>query len=263
MILDDPTPRRQLHRERQASQTLDLLNRVLLRLTDEIKNPLVSIYTFLELLPHRYEDPEFRETFLSVVGKDTQRLISLVDKLITLAGDRDYKPDFCDLRRLLHDALDELSVRLEPAKGPREAALFLLRVPERADQLTTILYAPEGGLVVKVDREQLTKAIGYLVRFLANRVEPEGRMAIHLQAAPDDPGRVRLSLTGRPAQLSAHERESLFSPLAIASDKLLDVGPGVTQKIVEAHGGSLTLGGQDGEIRFLLTLPRVQEGVRP
>jgi nitrogen-specific signal transduction histidine kinase len=67
---------------------------------------------------------------------------------------------------------------------------------------------------------------------------------------------VRLSLTGRPAQLSALERESLFSPLAIASDKLLDVGPGVTQKIVEAHGGSLTLGGQDGEIRFVLTLPR-------
>jgi nitrogen-specific signal transduction histidine kinase len=256
MILDDPTPRRQLHRERQASQTLDLLNRVLLRLTDEIKNPLVSIYTFLELLPHRYEDPEFRETFLAVVGKDTQRLISLVDKLITLAGDRDYKPDFCDLRRLLHDALEELSVRLEPSKGPREAALFLLRVPERTDQLTAILYAPEGGLVVKVDRDQLTKAIGYLVRFLANRVEPEGRVAIHLQSSPEDSGRVRLSLTGRPAQLSALERESLFSPLAIASDKLLDVGPGVTQKIVEAHGGSLTLGGQDGEIRFVLTLPR-------
>ena len=259
MILDDPTPRRQLHRERQASQTLDLLNRVLLRLTDEIKNPLVSIYTFLELLPHRYEDPEFRETFLAVVGKDTQRLISLVDKLITLAGDRDYKPDFCDLRQLLHDALEELSVRLEQAKGPREAALFLLRVPERTDQLTTILYAPEGGLVVKVDREQLTKAIGYLVRFLANRVEPEGRVAIHLQSSPDDGSRVRLSLTGRPAQLSALERESLFSPLAIASDKLLDVGPGVTQKIVEAHGGSLTLGGQDGEIRFVLTLPRTHQ----
>ena len=85
MLLDDAAPRHKLHRERQTSQTLDLLNRVLLRLTDEIKNPLVSIYTFLELLPQRYEDPEFRETFLAVVGKDTQRLISLVDKLITLA----------------------------------------------------------------------------------------------------------------------------------------------------------------------------------
>jgi nitrogen-specific signal transduction histidine kinase len=259
MLVDDPTPRHKLHRERQASQTLDLLNRVLLRLTDEIKNPLVSIYTFLELLPHRYEDPEFRETFLSVVGKDTQRLISLVDKLITLAGDRDYKVDFCDLRQLLHEALEELSVRLERSKGPRDAALFLLQIPERPDQLTALLYAPQEGLVVKVDREQLTKAIGYLVRFLANRVDPEGRVAIHLQTSPDDPSRVRLSLTGRPAGLSALERERLFSPLAIASDKLLDVGPGVTQKIVEAHGGTLTLGSQEGEIRFVLTLPRTHQ----
>ncbi len=259
MLLDDPTPRHKLHRERQASQTLDLLNRVLLRLTDEIKNPLVSIYTFLELLPHRYEDPEFRETFLTVVGKDTQRLISLVDKLITLAGDRDYKVDFCDFRQLLHDALEELSVRLERSKGPTDAALFLLQVPERTEQLTAILYAPQEGLVVKADREQLTKAIGYLVRFLANRVDADGRVAIHLQTSPEDPGRVRLSLTGRPAQLSTLEREHLFSPLAIASDKLLDVGPGVTQKIVEAHGGTLTLGGQEGEIRFVLTLPRTHQ----
>lgn len=259
MLLDDPTPRHQLSRERQTSQTLDLLNRVLLRLTDEIKNPLVSIYTFLELLPQRYEDPEFRETFLSVVGKDTQRLISLVDKLITLAGDRDYKVDFCDFRELLHDALEELSVRLERSKGSRDSALFLLRVPERADQLTALLYAPQEGLIVKVDREQLTKAIGYLVRYLANRVDADGRVAIHLQAVPDDAGRVRLTLTGRPARLSAAEREHLFSPLAIASDKLLDVGPGVTQKIVEAHGGTLTLGGQEGEIRFVLTLPRTSQ----
>ena len=259
MLLDDPAPRHKLHRERQTSQTLDLLNRVLLRLTDEIKNPLVSIYTFLELLPQRYDDPEFRETFLTVVGKDTQRLISLVDKLITLAGDRDYKVDFCDFRRLLHDALEDLSVRLERSQGPRDAALFLLQVPERADQLTAILYAPQEGLVVRADREQLTKAIGYLVRFLANRVEADGRVAIHLQMVPDDPGRVRLSLTGRPAELSTLEREHLFSPLAIASDKPLDVGPGVSQKIVEAHGGTLTLGGQEGEIRFVLTLPRTHQ----
>lgn len=258
MVIDDPAPRHRLQKERQASQTVDLLNRVLLRLTDEIKNPLVSIYTFLELLPQRYEDQEFRETFLSVVGKDTQRLISLVDKLITLAGDRDYKAEFCDLREVLHGALDEVCVRLERGESTREATLFLIDTPERSHQLTAILYAPDQNLVVRGDREQLTKAIGYVIRFLANRVEADGRMAIHLQAPAEEPGRVRLSLTGRPAALTPHEREQLFSPLAIASDKLLDVGPGVSQKIVEAHGGTLTLGGQDGEIRFVLTLPRPQ-----
>ncbi len=84
-------------------------------------------------------------------------------------------------------------------------------------------------------------------------------MAIHLQTSRRIAGRVRLSLTGRPAELSTLEREHLFSPLAIASDKLLDVGPGVSQKIVEAHGGTLTLGGQEGEIRFVLTLPRTHQ----
>lgn len=256
MILDDPTPRHRLHRERQASHTLDLLNRVLLRLTDEIKNPLVSIYTFLELLPQRYDDREFRETFLSVVSRDTQRLISLVDKLMTLAGDREYKLDLCDLRALLHDALEDVSVRLERGKGQPEATLFLLQTPERAEQLTAVLYAPDADLVVRADREQLTRAVAYLIRFLANRVEAAGRVAIHLQKAPDDPARLRLTLTGRPATLAPHEREHLFSPLAIASDKLLDVGPGVSQKIVEAHGGTLTLGGPEGEIRFVLSLPR-------
>lgn len=256
MIFDDPTPRHLLQRERQITQTLDLLNRVLLRLTDEIKNPLVSIYTFLELLPQRYDDPEFRETFFSVVGRDTKHLISLVDKLITLAGDREYKVDFCDVRGLLNDALEELALRFERPKASQDAAIFLLQPPDRNDRLTAVFYAPDTDLVVKADREQLGKALGYLIRFLVNRVEGEGRVAIHALPDPDDPRTVRLSILGKPATLSPAERERLFSPLAIASERLLDVGPSVSQKIVEAHGGTLTVGGDAGETRFVITLPR-------
>ena len=259
MILDDPTPRHLLHRERQTSQTLDLLNRVLLRLTDEIKNPLVSIYTFLELLPQRYDDREFRETFLAVVGKDTQQLISLLDKLIILAGEREYRVDFCDLHELLNEAIEDLALRYERPKPSSEAAVFLLKTPERNDHLTAVLYAPDSDLVVKADRDQLGKALGYLIRFVVNRVEANGRMAIHALPYPDNPHTVRVSILGKPAILTPTERERLFSPLAIASDRLVDVGPGVSQKIVEAQGGTLTLGSQEGEIRFVLTLPRTQK----
>jgi nitrogen-specific signal transduction histidine kinase len=258
MILDDPSPRHRLHREREASQSLDLLNRVLLRLTDEIKNPLVSIFTFLELLPQRYDDPEFRETFLEVVGRDTRHLVSLVDKLIILAGEREYKADFCDLRELLNEALEDLAVRLERPRPAAEATFFLLRVPDRTEHLTAVLYVADGDLWVKADRDQLAKALAYLVRFLVARVDPRGRVAIHVLPDPDQPQAIRLTLLGKPAALSAVEREQLFSPLAIASERLLDVGPGVSQKIIEGHGGSLTLGPQDGEVRFVVTLPRTQ-----
>ncbi|MGH7267443.1 MAG: PAS domain-containing protein [Candidatus Rokuibacteriota bacterium] len=256
MIVDDPAPRYQLHRERQASQTLELLNRVLLRLTDEIKNPLVSIYTFLELLPQRYDDPEFRERFFSIVGRDTKHLISLVDKLIILAGEREYKVDFCEVRELLNDALEDLAIRFERPAASQDASIFLLQLPDRTDRLTAVLYAPDSDLMVKADRDQLGKACGYLVRFLAGRVAKDGRVAIHVLPDPDNAQHVRLSILGKPAALTAAERERLFSPLAIASERLLDVGPSVSQKIVEAHGGRLTVGGGDGEIRFVLTLPR-------
>jgi PAS domain S-box-containing protein len=256
MIVDDPAPRHLLHRERQATQALDLLNRVLLRLTDEIKNPLVSIYTFLELLPQRYDDPEFRDRFFAVVGRDTKHLISLVDKLIVLAGEREYKLDFCDARDLVNDALADLALRFERPRSPQDATLFLLEVPDRNDRLTAVLYTPDTDLMVKADREQLGKALGYLVRFLMARVEPDGRVAIHLLPDPEHPRTVRLSLLGKPAALTPADRERLFSPLAIASERLLDVGPSVSQKIVEAHGGTLTMSGAEGEIRFVLTLPR-------
>jgi signal transduction histidine kinase len=256
MILDDPAPRHLLHRERQATQALDLLNRVLLRLTDEIKNPLVSIYTFLELLPQRYDDPEFRDRFFSVVGRDTKHLISLVDKLIVLAGEREYKLDFCDVRDLVNDALADLALRFERPRSTNEAAIFLLEVPDRGDRLTAVLYTPDTDLVVKADRDQLGKALGYLVRFLIARVEPDGRVAIHVVPGTDSPRTARISLVGKPATLTDAERERLFSPLAIASERLLDVGPSVSQKIVEAHGGTLTLSGAEGEIRFVVGLPR-------
>jgi PAS domain S-box-containing protein len=256
MILDDPAPRHLLQRERQTTQTLDLLNRVLLRLTDEIKNPLVSIYTFMELLPQRYDDPEFRDRFFSVVGRDTKHLISLVDKLIVLAGEREYKLDFCDMRDLVNEALEDLALRFERPRASQDAAIFLLEVPDRQSRLTAVLYTPATDFTVKADRDQLGKALGYLLRFLMARVENDGRLAINVLPDPDGTRAVRLSLVGKPASLGATERERLFSPLAIASERLLDVGPSVSQKIIEAHGGTLSVGGPEGEIRFVVTLPR-------
>ena len=122
-----------------------------------------------------------------------------------------------------------------------------------------MLYAPKSDLMVKADGDQLGKALGYVIRFLMARVEPDGRLAIHVLPDPDHPRLVRISIVGKPAVLSPEERERLFSPLAIASERLLDVGPSVSQKIVESHGGRLSVSGPPGEIRFVLTLPRTSQ----
>ena len=74
LVFEDLTAQRQLAQEKRAAEQLQLLTRVVARIADEIKNPLVSINAFMELIGERYDDPSFRLQFSSVVGRDVRRL---------------------------------------------------------------------------------------------------------------------------------------------------------------------------------------------
>ncbi len=51
----------------------------------EIRNPLVSIRTFTQLLPERYQDPEFRSSFLDLTLSEIDRICTLVGELLAYA----------------------------------------------------------------------------------------------------------------------------------------------------------------------------------
>ena len=51
----------------------------------EIRNPLVSINTFLELVPYRKDDPEFMDGFRKVVLNDSARIERLSGEVLGFA----------------------------------------------------------------------------------------------------------------------------------------------------------------------------------
>jgi signal transduction histidine kinase len=67
--------------DRQAS-----LGRLVSEIVHEIRNPLVSVKTFLQLLPERLHDPEFHEDFRLVVNDEVQRLERMLDDLLRHAS---------------------------------------------------------------------------------------------------------------------------------------------------------------------------------
>src|SRR5207245_11289926 len=73
LMFEDLTAHRQLAQEKRSAEQLQLLTQVVARIADEIKNPLVSINAFMELIGERYDDATFRNQFSSVVGRDVQR----------------------------------------------------------------------------------------------------------------------------------------------------------------------------------------------
>ena len=61
------------------------LNVVIHELAHELKNPMVTIKTFAQLLGERYHDENFRSRFQEVVGNDIERMDDLLEVMIEFA----------------------------------------------------------------------------------------------------------------------------------------------------------------------------------
>lgn len=85
MVLTDVTALKRLEEQIRRSDRLASLGTLSAGMAHEIKNPLVSIKTFTQLLPERYQDSDFRETFSNLIGHEIDRIDSLVNQLLRFA----------------------------------------------------------------------------------------------------------------------------------------------------------------------------------
>jgi len=83
------------------------LRRVIHAVTHAVRNPLVSIRTFAELLPERYDDPEFRDHFRELVGQDVARIDDAVTRLQNMVDLPSIDSHPVDLAHLLDKLIDE------------------------------------------------------------------------------------------------------------------------------------------------------------
>jgi signal transduction histidine kinase len=79
----------------------------------EIKNPLVAIRTFAELLPDRYDDREFREQFGDVMIREIARIDKLIDRLRGLGPKPDTHRHVVDVRVPVEETLSLLAAKFE------------------------------------------------------------------------------------------------------------------------------------------------------
>lgn len=77
----------------------------------EIRNPLVSIKTFVQLLPTHYHDPVFREKFFKLIGDEVARIDQLTEQLLDLSSPRAYSAQRVELHALLKAGLDLVSAK--------------------------------------------------------------------------------------------------------------------------------------------------------
>jgi signal transduction histidine kinase len=107
----------QLHRrmeeERLRAERLGVIGTLASGIAHEIKNPLVAIRTFAELLPERFRDEEFHGEFSKVVIREIGRIDGLVIRLRELATRPVHRLTTLDIRPPIDETLALLRGQIE------------------------------------------------------------------------------------------------------------------------------------------------------
>ncbi len=80
-------------------------------LAHEIRNPLVTIKTFVQLLPKHHQDPVFREKFFHLIGEEVTRIDRLTEQLLDLAAPRTYTAQMVDLHPVLSASIELVATK--------------------------------------------------------------------------------------------------------------------------------------------------------
>ena len=105
-LIQDITVERMLEEKEEQLERAQFWTELAASMSHEIRNPLVAIKTFAQLLPERYEDAEFRDQFSKIVTDEVDRLNKIIDDINQFAHPRKLEFHPIDIRQPIKRGLD-------------------------------------------------------------------------------------------------------------------------------------------------------------
>jgi signal transduction histidine kinase len=253
LVINDLTVIKQLELQVRRTDRLASLGTLAAGMAHEIKNPLVSIKTFTQLLPERYEDSDFRETFFSLVGGEVKRIDRIVNQLLRFS--RPAKPNLTATR--LHEVLD--------------SALKLMSQQLRQNNIHLVrsLDAPDDS--IRAAGDQLSQAF---INLLLNAIEAMGNGGtLTVRTAPAQAAglpatfwsetpepRIEVTIRDTGEGIAADSLPHIFDPFFTTKSQGTGLGLSVAHGIVQEHDGIIDVASEAGQgTTFTVILPLMRE----
>ena len=219
-------------------------------LAHEIRNPLVAIRTFTQLLPERYDDAEFREGFQGLALKEVDRICGLINDLLSFA--RPSKPNVSPEN--LNDVVDNIARILETQAKEKGVAI----AREFGDDLPKVW----------IDREQMKQVFMNLILNAIQAMQEGGSISISTRAVSRNSAEpsgefVQVEVRDTGIGIPEENVQHIFDPFFTSKDEGSGLGLAVSHQIVQEHGGFVTVESTVGKgTAFFVHVP-VGKPVRP
>ena len=213
-------------------------------LAHEIRNPLVAIKTFTQLLPERFEDEEFRNHFTNIASAEVDRISLLITELLDFARPSDPKLESEDINSIL------------------DGMILLVSTETKKKEINIIKKYTSTLPPIQIDREQIKQVF---LNILLNAIEatPEdGSITVKTRSfmKPGGEPYIQIEFTDTGCGIPPEKLEEIFNPFFTTKSAGSGLGLSISHQIVEDHKGyihvesELTKGSS-----FFINLPLPQD----
>lgn len=221
-VFQDLTEVREMERRARRNETLAEVGALAATIAHELRNGLNPISGSVECLQREIKVENENAVLMELVVTECNRLNRFVTDLLNYSRERDLAPEVLDLEEQLAELAE--TVARDPRCGPEVTVRF-----ERS------------GVPVRIcgDREQLRQVWLNLAVNALEAMKGSGTLTIRWQEADDELIAVEFVDTG--PGISVDDLARVGQPFFTTKDKGTGLGLAIAQRIVERHGGMLSL----------------------
>lgn len=245
--IHDISELKQLEGTLRQNERLAALGTLAAGMAHEIRNPLSSIKTFVQLLPRKIEKQGFLEKFQRTVPRELNRINLLVEDLLDLSRVPKFIFQPTAVRELIEQVVETMAGEFD----------------ERNINVVTDL-SPDLPSI-KADPLQLTKALQNILRNGIQAMPEGGQFRIYGMIAPGisnnaqhmtEAQSVRLDFEDTGRGIEAEALKTIFNPFFTTKISGTGLGLSITHKVITEHGGTIDVSSRVGlGTRFTIILP--------
>lgn len=229
-------------KEAQQAEKLSIIGKAAASIAHELKNSLVLVNTYIQLLSERYKEKKFVEEFSRVVPRELDAWNGMLRNLTEYARISRYDMEPLDLQVFFDDVAGFIKTRV----NLHDIALQIHVTPELP--------------VIRANAEKLRQVILNLLSNAVESASPQGRVAVTVDlASREEEGAlryVRICVDNSGPPIPAHEITRIFEPFYTTKDSGLGLGLAICREIVERHNGFIRVSSTKEEgTSFAVWLP--------
>jgi two-component system nitrogen regulation sensor histidine kinase GlnL len=216
-------------------------------MSHEIRNPLVAIKTFAQLLPERFEDADFRKEFNEIVVQEIDRLDNIIKQIHAFAHPPELELKSIDVRAPMEKAVDIARLRF----GLNGGVALQTQLP---DDLPSVLG----------DENALAEAFAHLLANAAEAVSTTDKPRITLSAKPLREGKhdagVVVTVKDNGKGIAPELKDKIFSPFATTKARGMGLGLPIVKRTVFDHKGRVDVDSGPHGTQVSVMLPAEPNG---